>query len=240
MNYKNFCEQIYLNWRESPTNFDEFSKDFQNNYLPEPYYSIRVGNNPLFILNNNPGGSLSFQEHSLFLKTFPNASTYTDVSLWLMDKYTGNNAIIGGAAKTRVNRITQIAATLGYDGVENVETFFLHSNSFSKKMFLKKFSQNNTVNQYINTLTAYLIDKPVLIVSAISSKNSLNLLEVSNNSWIKYQAEIAGLNLKEASFYGITSKNQKITAGLIKHRNKFLVCTMGSNTIPKNTYLRLQ
>jgi hypothetical protein len=236
MNYKTFCDQIYMTWRTSPNQFTDFSKDFDISHLPEPYYPIKKGRNPLIVLNNNPGGVLLFQEHSSILKEFPATVSYSDISDWLKDKYTNDDTIINGTAKTRISRIIQIEKIIDCDGIENVEAFFLHSNSFNKTQFLKNHLKNEITKKYAALLKNYLIDKSVLIVSAISSRNSPNLKEISNNSWLKHQAEIAGLCFDTASFHEITVKNKKITSCLIANNNKFLICTMGSNTIPKNTY----
>lgn len=239
MNYKSLCEQIYLAWRSSPYQFIDFSKDFETNHLPEPYYSIKSGSNPLIILNNNPGSTLAFQEHSSVLNEIPDEFDYSHVSSWLKDKYV-NSDIISRTARTRILRTEQIEEALGCDGVENVETFFLHSSSFNKEKFIRNYSNNEIVKSYISLLSEYLDNRPVLIVSAVGTKRSLNLMEVSNNKWIKYQSAVAGLDLDVAGFYGITTKEGKITSALIAKDNKFLVCTMGSNTIPKNTFLTIK
>ena len=47
--------------------------------------------------------------------------------------------------------------------------------------------------------------------------------------------EQAGLDLDEAKFKPITSKDKKVTSAVLMHGDKFMICTMGSNSIPKNT-----
>ena len=180
MHYKDLCEEIYREWRRYPGHFSYFDSDFNLFSLPEPYFPLSDGTNELVVLNNNPGGVLDFQLHSNIIKTFDSEMSYQEIARKLQDKYAGDERIISGAAHARNERIADVAGALGYDGVENVETFYLHSSSFDKKRFLKHYRTHELGVAYVDALRAYLSKRPVVIVAAVASDKSLTSKAISS------------------------------------------------------------
>ncbi|MFC1761184.1 hypothetical protein ACFL6U_03790 [Planctomycetota bacterium] len=232
MDYKNLCEKIYRTWRNDPKKFSDFDSDFNMFSLPEPYFPLVEGNNQLVVLNNNPGDVLSFQYHTYILEHFDADVRYNDVACWLMERYTSKETIISVSAKARNWKIEKVASALGYDGVENVETFFLHSSSFNKKKFLRNYIDNGIVVEYRNALCSYLYDRPVVVVAAVGSGSNLSVEDVAGSPWLSYQASIVGLEFRKAKLTPVTTRGDKITSGIIRQGKKVLICNMGSNNIP--------
>lgn len=233
MGYKDLCEEIYREWRRYPGYFSDFDSDFNLFSLPEPYFPLRDGGDELVVLNNNPGGVLRFQLHSEILKKFDESCSYAEISRHLQSQYTGPDRIIQGAAHARNEHIKKVASALGYSGVENVETFFLHSSKFDKKVFLKKYRTDSRVVTYVNALREYLAPRPVLIVAAIASGESLTGKAVMASEWLRFQADIAGFDITAAKREAVTKKGDKTTSAIFRSGDKALICMMGSNNIPK-------
>ena len=234
MHYKDLCEEIYHEWRRYPGHFSDFDSDFNLFSLPEPYFPLQDGGDELIVLNNNPGGVLKFQLHSNILATVGEHESYRDVSRRLQVEYTGQQREISGAAHARNERIKEIADTMGHKGIENVETFYLHSGSFDKKRFLKIYRAHPMVVAYVDSLRAYLADRPVVIVAAVASGASLTKEAVKTSEWLCYQAAISGFDIDKATREPTTTKHGKTTSGVFRSGDKVLICMMGSNSIPKN------
>jgi hypothetical protein len=234
LGYKNLCERIYRDWRGAPVRFSDFDSDFNFFSLPEPYYPLVLGENALVVLNNNPGGVLPFQHHSAISSRFADEVTYAEVAEWLMGQYAGPESEIGPAARTRNRRITEVAEALGFDGVENVETFFMHSRAFNKAGFLRDLRSNDLVREYTESLSSYLAERSVAIVAAVGSGGSLTVESLMQSEWLRYQTQIAGLELDRADLTPITEKSGKVTSCLVRYENKHMICMMGSNNIPRD------
>ena len=232
MEYKSLCEQIYSTWRADKRHFSEFSPEFDVTHLPEPYFPIRKGNRRLAVLNNNPGGVLEFQSHGQIAKEFAGNITYKAVADWLTDKYINGGVKLNARAKGRNAKVLKIADVLGANGVENLETFFLHSSSFNKSRFLKKHVKNETAEQYVEALRKYLRRMPVLIVACVGSKKSLSAASLRKSEWLQFQASVAGMALESAEFKPVTRIGAKVTSGILREGEKIMVCSMGSNNIP--------
>jgi len=234
MHYKDLCEEIYREWRHYPGHFSDFDSDFNLFSLPEPYFPLRDGGNEIVVLNNNPGGVLDFQLHSAILREVGDLETYQDVSRRLQDKYTGEDRVISSAAHARNERVKDVADALGHGGIENVETFYLHSSSFDKKRFLKQYRTHPMVVAYTDALRAYLARRPVVIIAAVASSESLTSRTIAASEWLCFQAGIAGFEIAKAKREAITKKSHKTTSGVFRYGDKTLICTMGSNNIPKD------
>lgn len=135
-----------------------------------------------------------------------------------------------GTAKSRLDKMKQICSALGFDGLENVETFFLHSSNMNKDKFLKKYKEK--VAEYINCLKAYLKDKTVLVVCAIATKESISRKTIMTSDWLMYQAEILGVNFATAKLFVVREKEGKTSCAFLVQNKKIFVFMMGSNSLP--------
>ncbi len=231
--FKEYCEDLYQNWKTNTNFFDEFSDDFETDYLPEPYYVIQDGKNPLYVLNNNPGGCLEEQQKSKFNKT----PTYEEAAKKMADFYSSNDL---GNAKIRINNMIKFAENRSFDGVVNVETFFLHSNSIDKSNFLNTYYKNGEgsklVTEYLESLQTFLKDKPALAISAIGSNEEITKDSLQNNSWVQLMCKTINLDFQKATFTQTSTspKDGKVSSALLHddENHKYLTVMMGSNNIP--------
>lgn len=235
MKYKMLCERIHQEWRADKDHFSDFSPDFDSTYLPEPYFPIKSGDNELVVLNNNPGKVKREQSHAYIHSKFSAHTRYADVADWLSEIYINGKPKINANAASRNIKVLEVADALGATGVESLETFFLHSKNFNKTKYLRKYLNHPIVVKYNEALHEYLRNKAVLIVTAIGTQSSINARNVIKNDWLKFQADIAGMNLKAADFKPLTKKERKVTSCILREGNKIMVCMMGSNNIPVKT-----
>ena len=198
-NYKVLCEEILNTWKDDENAFREFNAmNFQTEFMPEPYYSVPVANEPrngaktLYVLNNNPGGGMEFQKREEIHKLYKNDS-YAAISEKL---YKEHYEKLAGAPGGRLNRMRQFADKCGFDRIEDIESFFLHSKDLNKNSFLSKAKDSVVVKEYTQALTDYLKDKPVLSVNAISSNESISKQLVQNSPWLSRIAEIISLDIQ--------------------------------------------
>jgi hypothetical protein len=234
MDYLEYCEDIYNGWKSDPDYYKSFSNDFDINYLPQPYYYLREGNDDFVVLNNYPGSGLPFEEHSNIRKKFP-GSSYKDLSEWLTKQFTDENTELQQGNLERNKKILQIADTLGYKGVLNVETFFLHTNQFTRNKFIKIYSNIDIVKTYLEKLEEFLRPRTVLIAGSVLNKKLLHIEILKKSRWIQLQAKVAGIDFSKAVISPITKKQNKITSILLVSGNKYMICNMGSSNIPNNT-----
>ena len=229
--FDDFCEMLFQKWLAGTIDLSCFGKHFLISHIPEPYYTLEDGKNILYVLNYNPGYGLDIQTRGRVKEQ--GYSCFRQVSDDLSVYY--KNTLTGNAVK-RNDKILNFAHKLGFDGIRCVETFFLHSSKFDKKMFLKKYSAVPIVEEYTRLLTEYLKDKPVLRISAIGSNSRIEKMSASSNDWFNYQNQIMNFNISSAKLIPVTEKAEKITSGIFVAPNKkFVSVMMGSNNLPSLT-----
>ena len=228
--YYPFCDLLHQKWFDKTLQYeDELKELFEVDYSPEPYFVLKKGSNPLFMLLTNPGAGMDFQKHENFEK-----SDYKAFSNILGDIYTSEQFKKDGGANAHRRLIKSIAWAdhLGYNSVVNIETIPFHSPSLNKKKALATISRSWILIRYQEVLKRFLLDKPVLIVAACSSKSSITLNTLKSSKWLMYQAELANICLENLKFKELTKKNDKVTSALFSDHNKYIVLTMGSNNLP--------
>jgi len=228
--YYPFCDLLHQKWFDKTLQYeDELKELFEVDYSPEPYFVLKKGSNPLFVLLTNPGAGMDFQKHENFEK-----SDYKAFSNILADIYTSEQFKKDGGANAHRRLIKSIAWAdhLSYNSVVNIETIPFHSPSLNKKKALATISKSWILIRYQEVLKRFLLDKPVLIVAACSSKSSITLNTLKNSKWLMYQAELANICLENLKFKELTKKNDKVTSALFSDHNKYIVLTMGSNNLP--------
>ena len=158
MEFKELCEEIYKDWKEKSDAFCDF-KNFQTEFMPETYYwtpgkndvsSECMSDKILYILNNNPGDGLPCQTKEEIKREFGDES-YAKISEQFY-KYLQKDKTFNGTPKTRLNKMQDFAKELNFDCIEDVEIFFLHSKSFNKNKFLKKYKNHPLVIKYTQSL----------------------------------------------------------------------------------------
>lgn len=225
-NYISYCDSLHKSWYDGAFISDaDLNSQFQMEYSPEPYFRVEDGNNPLYMLLTNPGSGMDFQHRSNF--KFSNYSKFSEtLSHVYLSNFFKNNA------KRRLKNSIQITKELGYEGLINIETIPFHSPSLNKTNALKLISSNRTLSRYTTLLSEFLIDKPILIVSACESRSSVSISTILKSNWLRFKLEIAGIKAEDLTMRPLTFKGEKITSAIFNHKHKHLVLMMGTNNLP--------
>jgi hypothetical protein len=227
--YFRFCEILFKEWKRKQFEGNStLSAIFQLDYAPEPYFTIKNGNNPLYMLLTNPGEGMDFQKHTLV-----NANSYEKFSNLSLKEYTSEYFMRGAPnAYRRIQKSINLSEKLGYNGLVNIETIPFHSESLNKNKALSVLKKSETLTSYSEELKHFLADKAVLIVSACGSKKSIGLDTIKNSRWLMHQVNLAGIKIEELKMQPITIKNNKVTSALFSHEQKHISLMMGSNNLP--------
>lgn len=231
LDYISLCKKLYNDWKN-----DEFKEDktlnslFQMDYSPEPYFMLKNGKNPLYIVLTNPGKGMDFQHISQHKKIDFNSFTSILSTVYTSDAFKNEKG--SRPAYRRLMKSIDFAYHLGFDGVINIETIPFHSEKLSKSKALKTIQESFILTTYQNALKIYLREKPVLIVAACSATESISKKTIINSEWLKYQCDLASIPINELNIKPLTTKNNKITSALLSHLNKNIVLMMGSNNLP--------
>ena len=230
--YIKFCQKLYEDWIDGELRVNELCKNlFQLEYIPEPYLNFKATQNPLYILNINPGSGMD----DLQLRDKLIEAKYNDVANRFGDFYLSDDFKKSGAAYRRNIRALQIAEDNGFDGFVNLETIPFHSNTLNKVSALKVVKSEPILIEYTALLKGFISDKCVVVVAACSSRDRITKDTVSNNSWLDFQRDCIGFNLKNSKLTPLVIKNNKVTSAIISDRNKHILLMMGSNNFPTTT-----
>jgi len=229
-NYFDHCDVLHQKWFEKTLQYDEGFEDiFQVDYSPEPYFVLKNGSNPLFMLLTNPGAGMEFQKHENFSKSDYRAFARTLGDIYTSDQFKKDG---GANAHRRLMKSIAWADHLGYNAIVNIETIPFHSPNLNKCIALDIVAKSRILSRYQEALRIFLIDKPVLIVAACGTKTSISIETLKNSPWLMYQAELANIQISNLKFRKLTSKNGKVTSALLSDSEKYIVLMMGSNNLP--------
>lgn len=228
-----FCELLFEEWRLHQFKEEEIlQKLFQMDFSPEPFFEIINGENPIYLLLTNPGSGMDFQHIENRSK-----GNYLDFSKQLAGIYTSNEFKNGKGSRNayrRIKKSLEFSNYLGFNALINIETIPFHSEILSKHKALEAISKSYTLSSYQNVLKKHLEDKPVLIVSACNSKQSISNNTIRASKWLSYQCDLANIKIENLEMEPLTQRENKITSALFKNANdkKYIVLTMGSNNLP--------
>ena len=245
--YIELCETLWRDWLAESLDVSPFIEStFDLQAAPEPYVLFNAGLQPLIALLTNPGQTMPHQlrenvkEDGVgpLTRNLDYATAAHRLGVFYQDE-------LKNAAGARIDHMLELSRLVGAQGVMNVETCPFHSRSLPNKMKLvKESAQGGFMKTYVQSLQTYLAGKPVVIVSAVSARESLHD-ETKASAWPAWQAQIAGLDLATASFTPLVKKGKKITCGAFVSTGvgvgakKALVLMMGRNNLPGTDGLRL-
>jgi hypothetical protein len=238
-----FCEALWRGWLANTLNVPQFIHDapFDLDAAPEPYVSFNAGPNPLVALLTNPGYTMDHQRRAAVQVGGGPLSTTVDYSAAaraLGPFY--ERELKGTAAGRRIAALRVLSSWVGYEGVLQVEACPFHSRSLPSKKkiaLLKTINEGGLLGCYTEHVRAFLRCRPVVVVSAVSSRRSLGPEVVETLSpWLAWEAVLAGLVLERAKFVPLVAKDSKTTAAaLVSFAGgvpKALVLMMGGNHLP--------
>lgn len=230
MSYKDFCEFIFQDWMCN--RILSKSQLFEWEVVPEPYLMFGSTEKPLYQLLTNPGTGIPNIQSLSAVKKF-NVETYADLAKHLAKFYLSEEFKSAGLAYRRNLRALEVAKENGFSGVVSVETIPYHSDRLNKTQALRAIEEDPTLTKYVQLLKEELADKAVLVVSACSSRRSIDLSTATSNPWLSFQADLIGLRLKKAKVTPLVTKGGKITSAQLQDGQKNMVLMMGSNALPK-------
>lgn len=233
-----FCESLWQDWLAGRLETSPFiKKKFDLDAAPEPYIVFGSGQQPLVLLTTNPGRTMPHQQRAAVRAgrgPLSEAIDYTTAASVLGAFY--EQRLAGRAAGRRIAAMRALSASVGANGVIQVEVCPFHSRSLPNKLgLLPEIDKGGLLTRYVEQARAFLIARRMVAISAVSSRVSLGHGMVLS-PWITRQAEIAGLDLKRAQFVPLVNKKAKATCGtfLSCHDGvpKALVLMMGGNHLP--------
>lgn len=224
-----YCEQMHKEWLDGELDLHGVHSDlFDLDYAPEPYMVVSQGSKPLYMLLTNPGAPMAFQHRTQVPRSY-RAFSEVSSTIYQSDEF----AKEGGAnARRRLRKSLDFSLLLDCNGLVNVETIPFHSATLNKKKALTASKESQFLQSYQAKLRTFLSDKPTLIVAACRSDKSISKDTAMNSPWIRFQCELASIDLTTVSMRTLSQKGDKVTSALFTSGNKHLVLTMGSNNLP--------
>jgi hypothetical protein len=234
-----FCQKLWRRWLADTLEVPCFVRStFDLDAAPEPYIYFGAGAKPLVALTTNPGRPMPFQRRAkVQAGTGPLSATnhYATAARKLGPFY--EEKLANRPAGRRIAALRTLSYLVGYKGVLQVEACPFHSRSLPRKGTLRQtIREGGLLGRYAEALKAFLRRRPVVILSAVSSRVSLGPRAAALSEWHEWNAEIAGLVLKRAKFVRLVAKGSKTTcAALVSFEEgipKALVLMMGGNNLP--------
>lgn len=240
-------EELWMGWLKKELDVPPFiSKTYDLDAVPEPYISFGEQASPLVILLTNPGGTMDHQKRAAVEAgrgPIRSRASYADAAKDLGAFY-ADPRNLGGQAHSRIQHMLKLAELVGHKGVLQVELCPFHKASLStsqKGAWLEATRQRGLLGRYAQSLRAFLAKRPVVIVSAAATGDSLKK-EMTLRPWVNWASGAAGLNLEAARFVCLVQKESKTTVAAIVSRArgvpKALVLAMGMNALPAEDGLR--
>lgn len=243
--FKAFCERLWSSWLAGTLQLTPaFARRFDVDAAPEPYLPFDVGSNPLVAFTTNPGDSLPFQRRPAVLdgaSIITAAMDFASAATALAAFY--RTSLRLRPAGRRIEALLRLAALVSADGVLQVEAFPFHSRSLpNKPACVSVLDGDPLLAAYVRHLRAFLIPRPIVIVSAVTTRSVLNS-QTRLSPWLSWQAGMAGIDLATTTLVPLVGKNGKTTCAAFVSRHggapKALVLMMGSNQLPAFEGLRL-
>lgn len=230
------CESLWRDWLDDrlPATV-EIARRFDLAALPEPYLRFG-GDNPLYVLTTNPGGTLPQQRRAAVLAGQSPAQrtmSYAEVARAFAAHY---EQTLKGPARTRIRAFRRLAEGLNLDGVFQVEACPFHSSSLPGKDFVVDLiAADPQLARYAEAVRTFLRTRPTVILSAISTREALGPgLRLSR--WLEWQVGLVGLDMRSTRFVPLIEKGGRPTCGAFVSGHgsdaKALVLMMGGNHLP--------
>lgn len=244
-----FCdEKLWRPWLARRLVAPPFAqKAFDLNAAPEPYISFRAGTHPLIALLTNPGATMPHQCRAAVqagggpLTTTVDYSTAAQALGSFYEK-----ELKSTPAGRRIDALQKLSSWIGLQGVLQVDVCPFHSRSLprtQKSILLRTISEGGLLGCYAEHLEAFLHRRPVVILSAVSSRISVGMEATTRSEWLTWIAKIAGLVLEGAKVVPLVEKHSATTAAaLVSFEGgvrKALVLMMGGNHLPAEKGLRV-
>jgi hypothetical protein len=238
MPFFSLCERWWQSWlAEMPGASEGVRSRFDLNAAPEPYLPFEPGAGPLVVLTTNPGATMPHQHREQIMRgqsVVTPSMSYAEAADALSRFYVEH---LSGAAAQRIAGQRAVATEAGYTGVLQVESCPWHSPKLpDKTTFIKLLAADTELAEYTQELHAFLEPRPVIAISAVSSRASLASSDIPLSPWLAWQRDLIGLRQPYAEMVPLVWKGPRITAAALVERRgggvKALVLMQGGNHLP--------
>jgi hypothetical protein len=125
----------------------------------------------------------------------------------------------------------------GYSGVFQVECCPWHSaRTPGKAEIVKLLAADASLSQYVQALSAFMAPRPVLVISAVSSRADLSTPDLPLSPWLQWQRDLIGLRQADAEMVPLVWKGERVTSAALVDRTgaavKVLLLMQGGNHLP--------
>ncbi len=232
LDFYKFCDILYQEWTLGHLEDDKIlQKLFELDCPPTPCIVYKNGKKPLYMLINKPSTGMGLPDSEI-----GNYSSYTEFAINALNILNSENIEKINKTKNEAKRIMQsidFANSIGFDALVRIEANPFFSKQLNKSIALDATGKSWTLYSYENALKNFLMEKPVMLVSSCSTKETISKNTFLKNKWLVYQCELANFDIEKLKIKPLTTKNNKITSALFIHQNKYLILMMGSNILPK-------
>ena len=169
--------------------------------------------------------------------------SYRSAALELATHYERN---LKSGAKRRLGAMFELKSLMGADSVTQLEVLPFHSKSLPGKLAIRHLVEETPLlSDYVNRLCkaiAQIKNGSVIGLSGVDSSRSISPSSIGRNSWLKWNAEILGIDAAQIQMLKLSQKNGKVTRALLYQRFsediRGLILTMGSNSMPDSKGLQ--
>lgn len=239
-----FCEDLWSSWLAGRLDLPPFAHTaFDLDAAPEPYISFRAGAESLVALTTNPGATMPHQRRAEVQAGGGPLNPTLDYATAARALGAFYEVQLTSAARRRVAGLRALASLAGFDGVLQVEACPFHSPSLGRKpALLQTIREGGLLGRYAEHVRAFLRRRPVVIVSAVSTQDSLGP-GIRLSPWLAWKAALAGLVPERAEFVPLVAKGSSTTAAALVSFDdkvpKAIVLMMGGNQLPAAKGLRV-
>jgi len=237
--FKEYSEAMWSAWLHGwrPSAHQKTAEIFDLEAMPEPYLLFGNQENPLTVLTTNPGQTMERQKYTSISSgeglVKPGGSY--EKAAGVLGNYYKNN--LTGQAKRRIDAQIDLAHEAGYSGVMQVECLPWHSKSLPDKGRIVNISREDPdLADYSSEVCGFLESRPVVALSAVSSKFDLREINLNHYAWINRLIELLSFDERGFRLVPLTEKNGKVTSALFKdvhaETSKSILLVMGGNHFP--------
>lgn len=236
--YLVLCERWWQSWLAgTPPASPAVRRQFDVDAAPEPYLPFDPGADPLVVLTTNPGATMPHQRRDEILaggSVVTPSMRYAEAAEALSRFYVAH---LRGPAAHRIAAQQALARESGYSGVLQVECCPWHSAQLPGKTGIAELlARDPDLAAYAEALRGFLAARPVLAISAVSSRATLASPDLELSPWLRWQRDFLDLRQDRAELVPLVRKAGRVTAAALVDRRgpgvKALVLMMGGNHLP--------
>lgn len=236
--YLELCERWWQSWLAGEARASaQIRARYDLDAAPEPYIPFKPGENPLVVLTTNPGATMPHQLRDRILagqSVLTPTMRYAEAADALSRFYVAN---LTGAAALRIAAQRALASKVGHTGVFQVECCPWHSaRSPGKTEVIRLLAADAALSEYVRALRDFMAARPVLVISAVSSRADLSSPDLSLSPWLQWQRDLIGLRQADAEMVPLVWKGERVTSAALVDRTgaavKVLLLMQGGNHLP--------